>query len=397
MTHGVLAPQRSTFASRRTVNGSRAVTTPWVRPADWLALTTPDPTDQRMVGLHTVLQGGSNFVTVRSAVAFKVDWGDGAGWTNYAANTTAEKNLAWSDYSPGTLTSLGYRQAIVTVEAQSGNLTSLDLQQRHSSVPRAYSTGWLDVAVSLPYGTLTFGGSNVYQANVERVTVVTVAGTNFGSMFQYCYSLQTVPLLNTAAGTNFSTMFYNCFSLQSAPALNTANGTNFSGMFQNCYSLQSVPALNTANGTNFSNMFYSCYSLQSVPALNTANGTNFSGMFYGCYSLQSVPALNTANGTNFSWMFQSCPSLQSVPALNTANGTNFSSMFQNCYSLQSIGCTNIAADISVANCSLSGPALDAIYANLATASKTITVTGNYGTASDTPSIATAKGWTVVGS
>ena len=186
MTHGVLAPQRSTFASRRTVNGSRAVTTPWVRPADWLALTTPDPTDQRMVGLHTVLQGGSNFVTVRSAVAFKVDWGDGAGWTNYAANTTAEKNLAWSDYSPGTLTSLGYRQAIVTVEAQSGNLTSLDLQQRHSSVPRAYSTGWLDVAVSLPSGTLTFGGGNVYQANVERVTVVTVAGTNFTYMFCNC-------------------------------------------------------------------------------------------------------------------------------------------------------------------------------------------------------------------
>ena len=107
--------------------------------------------------------------------------------------------------------------------------------------------------------------------------------------------------------------------------------------------------------------------------------------------------MNTANGTNFSSMFLNCYSLQSVPALNTANGTNFSSMFQNCYSLQSIGCTNIAADISVANCSLSGPALDAIYANLATASKTITVTGNYGTASDTPSIATAKGWTVVGS
>ena len=83
--------------------------------------------------------------------------------------------------------------------------------------------------------------------------------------------------------------------------------------------------------------------------------------------------------------------------MNTANGTNFSSMFTNCSSLQSIGCTNIAADISVANCSLSGPALDAIYANLATASKTITVTGNYGTASDTPSIATAKGWTVAGS
>ena len=279
MTHGVLAPQRSTFASRRTVNGSRAVTTPWVRPADWLALTTPDPTDQRMVGLHTVLQGGSNFVTVRSAVAFKVDWGDGAGWTNYAANTTAEKNLAWSDYSPGTLTSLGYRQAIVTVEAQSGNLTSLDLQQRHSLVPRAYSTGWLDVAVSLPYGTLTFGGGNVYQANVERVTVVTVAGTNFGNMFQYCYSLQSVPLLNTT------------------------NGTNFASMFQNCYSLQSA----------------------------------------------------------------------------ALNGTRYS--------------------IDYSNAMLSPAELDAIYTALGTAAgaQTITVTGNWGTAGDDPSIATAKGWTVAGS
>jgi hypothetical protein len=33
---------------------------------------------------------------------------------------------------------------------------------------------------------------------------------------------------------------------------------------------------------------------------------------------------------------------------------------------------------------------------LPTLARTITVTGNYGTASDTPSIATAKGWTVTG-
>ena len=299
MTHGVLAPQRSTFTSRVTVNGSRGVA--WERPADWLPVPVPSASDQRFVGLAAVFNNGANFITVRSGVAFKVDWGDGAGWVNYAANTTAEKNLAWSDYSSGTLTSRGYRQALVTVEAQSGNLTSLDLQQRHSSVPRSVATAWLDVAVSLPSGTLTFGGPNVYQSNVERVTIVGVANTNFTSMFQYCPSLQSVPLFNTA------------------------NGTNFTSMFQYCYSLQSVPALNTANGTDFSSMFY------------------------------------------------------------------------NCYSLQSIGCTNIAADISVANCSLSGPALDAIYANLATASKTITVTGNYGTATDNPSIATAKGWTVAGS
>ena len=277
MTHGVLAPQRSTFTSRVTVNGSRGVA--WERPADWLPVPVPSASDQRFVGLAAVFNNGANFITVRSGVAFKVDWGDGAGWVNYAANTTAEKNLAWSDYSSGTLTSRGYRQALVTVEAQSGNLTSLDLQQRHSSVPRAVATAWLDVAVSLPSGTLTFGGGNVYQSNVERVTIVGVANTSFAAMFASCYSLQSVPLLNTTNGTNFAAMFQNCSSLQSA----------------------------------------------------------------------------------------------------ALNGTRYS--------------------IDYSNAMLSPAELDAIYTALGTAAgaQTITVTGNWGTATDNPSIATAKGWTVVGS
>ena len=325
MTHGVLAPQRSTFTSRVTVNGSRGVA--WERPADWLPVPVPSASDQRFVGLAAVFNNGANFITVRSGVAFKVDWGDGAGWVNYAANTTAEKNLAWSDYSSGTLTSRGYRQALVTVEAQSGNLTSLDLQQRHSSVPRAVATAWLDVAVSLPSGTLTFGGWNVYQSNVERVTIVGVANTSFAAMFQFCYSLQQVPALNTAAGTNFT------------------------------------------------NMFYGCYSLQTVPALNTAAGTNFTYMFYNCYSLQTVPALNTAAGTNFTAMFQYCSSLQQ----SDITGTTYT--------------------ISYASANLSAAALNNIYTKLGTAAgaQTITVTGNWGTATDNPSIATAKGWTVAGS
>ena len=373
MTHGVLAPQRSTFTSRVTVNGSRGVA--WERPADWLPVPVPSASDQRFVGLAAVFNNGANFITVRSGVAFKVDWGDGAGWVNYAANTTAEKNLAWSDYSSGTLTSRGYRQALVTVEAQSGNLTSLDLQQRHSSVPRAVATAWLDVAVSLPSGTLTFGGWNVYQSNVERVTIVGVANTNFTAMFQYCSSLQSVPLFNTANGTGFANMFNGCPSLQSVPALNTANGTNFASMFQNCPSLQSVPLFNTTNGTNFTSMFQNCYSLQSVPLFNTTNGTGFANMFNSCTSLQSVPLFNTANGTNFTAMFGGCYSLQSA----ALNGTRYS--------------------IDYSNAMLSPAELDAIYTALGTAAgaQTITVTGNWGTATDNPSIATAKGWTVAGS
>jgi hypothetical protein len=52
---------------------------------------------------------------------------------------------------------------------------------------------------------------------------------------------------------------------------------------------------------------------------------------------------------------------------------------------------------SVASCNLSSSALNEIYTNLPTVSgQTITVSGNYGTAGDDPTIATAKGWTVSG-
>jgi len=53
-----------------------------------------------------------------------------------------------------------------------------------------------------------------------------------------------------------------------------------------------------------------------------------------------------------------------------------------------------AVSFSIANLNLGAAALDEIYTNLPTATATITVTGNYGTTGDDPTIATAKGWTV---
>ena len=75
-------------------------------------------------------------------------------------------------------------------------------------------------------------------------------------------------------------------------------------------------------------------------------------------------------------------------------------MFLNTQSIARVEATGIKANVNCANCSLSAAALNEIYTNLAdlTAlpSRTITVTGNYGTAGDNPTIATAKNWTVTG-
>jgi hypothetical protein len=113
-----------------------------------------------------------------------------------------------------------------------------------------------------------------------------------------------------------------------------------------------------------------------------------------------VPLFSTQAVTNMSSMFNSCYSLQSVPALVTTavtSSSNFSSMFSACNSLSSIKAKDFNFTFSVASCKLSAAALNEIYTNLPTVTgQTITVTGNYGVVADDPTIATSKGWTVVG-
>lgn len=52
---------------------------------------------------------------------------------------------------------------------------------------------------------------------------------------------------------------------------------------------------------------------------------------------------------------------------------------------------------SVANAKMSASALNEMYSILPTVTgQTVTVTGNYGVSGDDPTIATSRGWTVVG-
>ena len=348
----------------------------WVRPADWLSLPIVVESDQKFVGLHAVYPENSNFVALSASGAYTVDWGDGT-ITDYAAGVVAERNINYNAaVLVGSECSRGYRQAIITVTPQSGqSLTSMSLAKKHSqTMLQTYATGWLDCTASL-HGTGTFSLylSTIAHRKLEQFQLLTNSTVDFTNMFSSCYTLQSIPLLNTAAGTNFS------------------------NMFSSCQALQSIPLLDTAAGTNFSSMFSYCQALQSIPLLNTAAGTNFSSMFSYCQALQSIPLLNTAAGTSFSSMFSNCQALQSIPLLNTAAGTSFSNMFFGCASLEKGALAGTGVSISYSGAKLSASELNAIYTNLRTVTgQTITVTNNWGTATDNPSIATAKGWTVTG-
>ena len=236
---------------------------------------------------------------------------------------------------------------------------------------------------------------------LETVPLFNTASVIYmGSMFFGCSGLKTVPLFNTASVITMSNMFNACSILETVPLFNTASVTIVNDMFNSCYKLKTVPLFNTASVTTMSQMFNNCYSLTTVPLFDTSSVTNTNSMFNYCYSLTSVPLFNTASVTTMVQMFNNCYSLTSVPALITTAVTtspNFSGMFNNCNSLTRIQAKNFNYTFSVANCKLSATALNEIYTNLPTVTgQTITVTGNYGTSSDDPTIATAKGWTVTG-
>ena len=354
--------------------------TAWERPSDWVTFTTPTAAEQKVIGVVAVWDQASNYVALActtSAGTYTVDWGDGTS-ENVTSNTTAQRNYAFGDLSSGTLSSRGYRQAVITVTPTTPGATfsAVNLNRRHSGISSNSTLAanpWLDVAVAAPNATTiefsySSGGTRTSSMSLcEQVTIVahntttmanmfrefrelqsvslsnTAAVTNMSNMFYTCQSLQTMPLFDTAAVTNMGSMFRDCSSLQTVPLFNTAAVTNMYLMFRDCYSLQTVPLLNTAAVTDISSMFHNCRSLQTVPLFNTSLVTDMSSMFQSCWALPTIPLFNTSAVTNMSSMFSFCTSLQSVPLLNTAAVTNMSNMFSNCTSLQTVPLFNTAA------------------------------------------------------
>jgi surface protein len=214
-----------------------------------------------------------------------------------------------------------------------------------------------------------------YHQNLEYYSFLGVTSTNMGYMFSSCYSLQTIPQLDTSNVTDMNNMFNYCSSLQTIPLLDTSNVTNMSNMFDGCRSLQAIPLLDTSSVTNMNNMFSSCYSLQAIPQLDTSSVTSMSSMFSTCYSLQTIPQIDTSKVTNMGYMFSSCYSLQTIPQLDTSNVTDMSSIFNGCYLFIKLDITNMKVSFKLTNSiMLSQSELVKILNNLATITTTQTLT-----------------------
>lgn len=278
--------------------------------------------------------------------------------------------------------------------------------------------------------------------------------TNMGSMFNGCASLTQVPLFNTANVTITASMFSECRSLSTVPLFNLSNVTNMGSMFVNCISLQEIPLFDTGNASAVGGMgvmFNNCNALQKLPILNTSNATSLSVAFTSAFNLQEIPELDCRKiGT----MFTAPPSVSRIKTTGTIVNFTVSNAKLSNVALNEIY-TNLGrvGNVGTANNSVTFQAtgdtvtkvghgfanLDAVrFSTITTttgisintnyyvinatantfqvtstltdsaidlvnngtgliANATITVTGNYGTASDDPTIATSKGWVVTGS
>lgn len=343
--------------------------TPWVRPADWLAMPTPGT--EEVIALLAIFDD-INYAAVQCQGPYTVDWGDGT-VTNYNTNVLATKTYSFSSISAGTTTSKGYRQVLVRITPQSGqNLTSIGFGVQHNVYGKnGLSTGWLDIDMRIPNGTPFFNGhTNIVRYHrIERLVVrdflagsllgnlcnsmtnlrsfyidpaKTATTTNYTAMFGSCYSLEEVPLFNTIGGTTFTTMFQNCYSLKVVPQFNLQNATSLSSMFSVCRSLASIPLFNIGSGPNInmSNMFEYCSSLTTIPLLNTSAANTTNSMFLNCTSLTTIPLIDTSKSANMAFMFSGCSGLSSIPLLDAGKSLTFNSMFASCQNLETIPLIN---------------------------------------------------------
>jgi len=243
-----------------------------------------------------------------------------------------------------------------------------------------------------------------------------VSATSVNSLFSGCRNLKNFPkVINTSNVTNFGQMFFACANLESAPYVDTTRGADFSNMFNGSairrFDSQWGNTFNMPQATTTANMFRFCRGLERVPDtfVTGVTLTNCSEMFYECYSLTKCPLITDISGcTNFTGMFYNCRALKEIPGMTIGTrasnyGTSTTSTFFQNWNLSSCGMTGFTgANVFFENCSLGATALNAIYSSLAVVGasgagvRTITVTGNWGTATDNPAIAIAKGWTVTG-
>ena len=324
-------------------------TTPYktyTRPGDWLDLPVVNEGDEVIYMLVAVYENSSNDIVFSVRGNYTVDWGDG-NIVNYNANHTSSSHvdgktghsINWDDIDPSTLTSEGYRQAIVKITPQvPGELTHFNNQLFNQSMLNGvygglgYS-GLLDMKMAgqnISY--LRVGGS--YNPKFEQFEFVGTHSIVDGNYMFQNSSLRKIVSLDLSNTTSGYYMFRQCSKLIELPEnLDTSSITITYDMFSYCSSLEKLPTLDLSSCTNMTNMFYNSTQIREINLTNTSNVTNGQSVFYGCSKLVKITGLDTSSMTTAHQMFAYCTKLMDIPEINLQSCTTAANMFKSCSSI----------------------------------------------------------------
>lgn len=340
----------------------------WVRNSEWLAMPAVNIGDQKFVGLHAVYDNDANFAALSATAAYTVDWGDGT-VENVASGVSAYHLYDFADVAlDGTLTTDGYKQAIVTVTPQvANNLATLNLNVQHNQTGlQNYNTGWLDIALASSFLTDLLIGSNIHAS---------------ASALVFNYSIQRINIVEVGTITDCGYLFYDLRGLQSLSLFDTSNVTSAGFMFSGCTRLSNYPAFDFSSlitGTSlFSSSVAKKYPVFTFGALQTANN-----MFVTNAFLEELPLIDFSTVTSATSLTQTVPnSLWHIPALDWSAITSITFGTQP-ESLSKIDAFGLRYTLSLASCKLSKDALETFFSNLGIAAtgatRTITISGNWG-------------------
>ena len=252
--------------------------------------------------------------------------------------------------------------------------------------------------------------------------VTTSTMNNTYQLFNACSSLKKINAFDTSGVLDCRYMFSGCRTLFSIPEYDLSNATNSYGFATSCYLMKQCDTYDFSSSTDCRSLFYNCYLLEKLPANLDISSTTLAGsIFRHCDSI-AYADVNIPVATDITYLFYSGRKLEriNINAPLATTGTlpftlpygGFNALKQITGDLSSMGDNqttyqyamwtsklevthNNSIDLRYLN--MSGQTLDNLYTHLPTVSgKTINITSNRGAGEDTPSIATAKGWTVTG-
>ena len=373
----------------------------WVRPTDWLPIPAPTSGATEVYVLYAVLENELNFVTIAGTTTGTLNWGDGT--PTLWLNGTSQNNI----YDYNTLSGSvnvnefgeNYKQVLIKLEfTVPGSFMRID---RNGSNPLLLNkvSSLMQITV---YGDKLQSldcGFNRFQPyfkilDVSQATNVSINGNSVQwssrvNLEKYLINPITTVVLTDGLRNNLRIKNFGDFN----------SLTTDSTSFFNLSNVETINNVNLTNTTSLQSTFRDCELLKSIGNINAPLATNVTSAFRGCRLLRDLGDITiSSNITSLVEMFFSCTTLRRIVFTNSLiNVTNVTTFINGCVNLRTLITPDLRLGLNIANNQMSATALNSWFTSLGTAagSQTITVTGNPGAATCNPSIATAKGFTVV--